>query len=86
MENNFTRLTLEQNDIKVVWEVPNVDVTGEDMMQAIRTIMIGMTFHENTIENSMKNYLEERGYHIVEETGEDARIDDDRNCKQWIGR
>ena len=57
--NKFTRLTLEQNDLKVTWEVPYDDVNGEDMMQAIRTIMIGMTFHENTIESAMADYLHE---------------------------
>ncbi len=65
--DKFTRLTLEQNDRKVVWEVPYDDVTGEDMMQAIRTIMIGMTFHEHTIESAMADYLHEHSdeYDIV---------------------
>ncbi len=56
-EKKFTRLTLEQDDRKIVWEVPYDDVTGDDMMQAIRTIMIGMTFCEDTIELSMVSYL-----------------------------
>lgn len=56
-EQKFTRLTLEQGDIKIVWEVPYDDVTGDDMMQAIRTIMIGMAFCEDTIETSMASYL-----------------------------
>ena len=34
MENNkFTRLTLEQNCRKIVWEIPYDDPNGEDMIQ-----------------------------------------------------
>ena len=55
----FTRLTLEQNNLKVIWEVPYDDVNGEDMMQAIRTIMIGMTFSDLSVESSMASYLQE---------------------------
>lgn len=55
----FTRLTLEQNDRKIVWEIPYDDPSGEDMMQAIRTIMIGMTFSDLSVESSMASYLQE---------------------------
>lgn len=55
----FTRLTLEQNNLKVIWEVPYDDVNGEDMMQAIRTIMIGMAFSDLSVESSMASYLQE---------------------------
>ena len=69
MENNkFTRLTLEQNNLKVVWEIPYDDPNGEDMMQAIRTIMIGMTFSDASIESSMASYLMEHSdeYEVTE--------------------
>ena len=59
MENKFTRLTLEQNDLKVTWEVPYEDVTGNDMVLALRTIMVGMTFHPNTFTSALANYLQE---------------------------
>ena len=64
----FTRLTLEQNDLKLVWEVPYKDVTGEDMLQAIYTLMVGMTFNEKIIFNSMANFLMENAYDIFEIT------------------
>ena len=60
MDNNkkkFTKLTLEQDDLKIVWKVPYEDVTTADMMQAIRTIMIGMTFSDNSVEKGMADYL-----------------------------
>ena len=69
MENNkFTRLILEQNNLKIVWEVPYDDVNGEDMMQAIRTIMIGMTFSDASVESSMADYLMEHSdeYEVTE--------------------
>ena len=59
MDNNkFTRLTLEQSDRKIEIEFPYEDVNGEDMVDAFKTIMVGMTFHMNTIESSMIDYLE----------------------------
>lgn len=73
-EPKFTRLTLEQNDKKIVWEVPFDDVSGEDMMDAIKTIMIGMTFHPDTIINSMASYVNEWGrnlYDVVEKENPD---------------
>lgn len=60
-EDRFTRLTLEQSDKKIVWEVPYEDVDGtEDMMQAIYTIMIGMTFTPSTVFASMGNFINEK--------------------------
>lgn len=58
-EKQFTRLTLENNDVKIVYELPSYDCNGEDMMHAIYTIMIGMTFLPRTIYNSMAEYLRE---------------------------
>lgn len=64
-EDKFTRLTLEQSDKKIVWEVPYEDVDGvDDMMQAIYTIMIGMTFGSDTIYSVMASYLNEHARHL----------------------
>ncbi len=66
MDNKkFTRLTLEQNgdhpidNIKISWEIPFVDVTGKDMCQAFKTILIGMAFSPETINNMFVDYLSE---------------------------
>ena len=61
-DKKFTRLTLEQSDLKVVWEVPYEDVNTEDMMNAINTIMIGMTFHESQVYKAMADYLTDKAY------------------------
>lgn len=75
-EKKFTRLTLEQDDRTVVWEVPYNDVTGKNMMQAIRTIMIGMTFSDKTVESSMASYLEEYSdkYEVIDKSEEEGSI------------
>ena len=72
-EKKFTRLILEQNDRTIVWEVPYNDVTGEDMMQAIRTIMVGMTFSDKSVASSMASYLEENSdeYEVIEKSEEE---------------
>ena len=67
----FTRLTLEQDDLKVTWAVPYDDVTGDDMMRAIRTIMIGMGFSERTIAASMAAFIEEYYNYTVIDHSED---------------
>ena len=58
-KNRFTRLTLEQSDRKIVIERPYEDVNGDDMMQMLETIMVGMTFFPETIYRSMKDRVEE---------------------------
>ena len=45
MENNkFTRLTLEQSEMKITWEIPYEDVDGLDMVNELNTFIVGMTF------------------------------------------
>ena len=58
-ENKFTRLTLEQSDKKITWEVPYEDATGEDLVQAFYSLMIGMTFLPTTIRQSMQEFVED---------------------------
>lgn len=58
-ENKFTRLTLEQSDKKITWEVPYEDATGEDLVQAFYSLMIGLTFLPTTIRQSMQEFVED---------------------------
>ena len=57
---------MEQNDLKIQWEVPYDDVDGNDIMHAISTIMKGMTFSESSIYSSMAGYLNEYADDIYE--------------------
>ena len=60
MENKqFTRLTLEQSDTKIVIEKPYEDVSGNEMVEMLETIMVGMTFLPETVYKSMKDHVEE---------------------------
>jgi hypothetical protein len=56
----FTKITAEVSDMeKVTFEIPTQDVTIEDMCQAFRTIMVGMTFTDETAGEIIASYLEE---------------------------
>ena len=73
MENkDFTRLTLEQSDRKIVYELPYEDVTNNDMVEALVTIMTGMTFFPSTIEDGFVNYINENSdyYKVVNKDDE----------------
>ncbi len=60
MENKqFTRLTLEQSDTKIVIEKPYEDVSGNEMMEMLETIMVGMTFLPESVYQAMKDRVEE---------------------------
>lgn len=60
MENKrFTKIILEQSNIKLTWEVPFEDVTTQDMMQALRSIMVGMSFSEKQVYSGMVNFINE---------------------------
>ena len=75
-KTQFTRLALDQSNLHVEWSVPYEDVTGKDMLQAIRTLMIGMTFNDKAIESSMASYLEEHSdeYEVVDKSEEEEYI------------
>ena len=57
-----TRLTLENYDSKIVWEVPYSDVDGTELVHAFVTTMLGATFSLQTIYESMAAYLDDHGY------------------------
>ncbi|MBR6907805.1 hypothetical protein IKN40_04895 [bacterium] len=68
-KKEFTKLTLEQSGLKLTWEVPYEDVNYSDMMNAIKTIMVGMTFWEEQVYDAMANYLREYAsdkYDVIE--------------------
>ena len=58
----YTKLTLEKNDLKIEYELPYDDVDGNYMLQAFKTIMIGMTFSEDAILSAFASYINEHGY------------------------
>ncbi len=75
-KNKFTRLTIEQSNLKVVWEVPYEDVSGCDMVDALKTLMVGMTFSLDSIPDIFADWLKEYApdkYEIIEKIEEDGK-------------
>ena len=65
----FSRFTVEiSGREKITVEFPTPDVTVDDVCQAFRTIMVGMTFTDETAGEMIASYLEEyygNRYNIV---------------------
>lgn len=61
----FTRLTYEHKCIedysarKIVVEEPVWDMTGNDMIEMLHTVMIGATFCEDSFVGSLISWMEE---------------------------
>ena len=56
----FTRITAEVSGReKITIEFPHPDVSVDDMCQAFRTIMVGMTFTDEAAGAMIASYLEE---------------------------
>lgn len=56
----FTKITAEVSDEeKITIEFPHIDVSVEDICQAFRTIMVGMTFTDEAAGAMIASYLEE---------------------------
>ena len=58
LEQNITRLTLENGSIKVSWEVPYTDITLDDLILAFKTLCIGATFSPEQVDKYLKDYDE----------------------------
>ena len=56
----FTRFTAEVSGReKITVEFPTPDITVEDICQAFRTVMVGMTFTDEAAGEMIASYLEE---------------------------
>ena len=61
MENTeFSKFTAEvSGQEKITIEFPGTDINVEDICQAFRTIMVGMTFTDELVGEMIASYLEE---------------------------
>ena len=61
MEDKFkgTRLTLEQDGVKVTWETPSTDCTVEEIMQALRGLLVSHTYIDTSFVNVCGNIYDE---------------------------
>lgn len=56
----FTRITAEvSGEEKITIEFPYPDISVDDLCQAFRTIMVGMTFTDETAGETIASYLVE---------------------------
>ena len=69
----FTKITAEVSGReKIAFEIPTQDATVSDICQAFRTIMVGMTFTDETAGEMIASYLEEyygEKYNVVNING-----------------
>jgi hypothetical protein len=57
-----TRLIYETNDDRLIWESPYSDVCIEDILEALYGILVGATWHPQTIMKGFKDFLEEHEF------------------------
>jgi len=61
MDNTgFTRITAEVcGRGKVIYELPTNDISIDELCQAFRTIMVGLSYTDETAGDTIASYLEE---------------------------
>ena len=59
-KNPLTRITIENYENKVSWEVPYNDVNLEDMFNAFVGLMVTLTWNQDQILDYMREYIDER--------------------------
>ena len=67
-EKRLTKITIENYDKIVSWEVPYNDVNLDDMFDAFVGLLTTLTWHNDSIIEFMKEYAEERLPNIEEES------------------
>jgi hypothetical protein len=74
----FTKLTLEQSDRKMTWEMPYEDVGSDDLLEAFNALLIGFTWNQKTIYDAMAAYLQEHAFELysVYEKSPDESLDE----------
>ncbi len=77
-KNKFTKVTIEQSNVKVTWEMPYEDLDATDFMDAIKTLMVGITFSEDQVYRAMVQYLLTNvpdKYDVIEIDEDDCRYE-----------
>ncbi len=78
-KNKFTRLTVEQSDKKITWEVPYEDVDGELMVDAFKTLLVGMTFSPNSVPHIFANWLMSNAYDLYDIYEKEQKVEENDN-------
>lgn len=83
-----TKLTLETNDNRYIWESPYVDVSMEDILDAFVGMLVSATWQPSTIVKCFKEYAEDHDYLLddgklcdfFDEECEDKEYEDIQEC------
>lgn len=57
--DNFTRLTIEQGDLRVEFEQPYADIDAKTLLQMFYAGLIGLTFTPDTVIRAMQDFVDE---------------------------
>lgn len=57
-----TRLTLEMDGTKTVWEVPYTDLSTDQLLEALQGLCVAQTFIAESFVRSCGNFFEEHRY------------------------
>ena len=66
-----TRLTLEIGESKAIWESPYEDHSVEDILQALRGLLVAHTFMDESVVNCCGNLYEENKFLYEKEEEDD---------------
>ena len=62
-----TRLILETNDNRYIWESPYADANMDEILNALYGLCVGATWQPETVIKCMKEFADEHSYIIKEE-------------------
>ena len=82
-DNKFTRLTIEQPDYKVSWEMPYTDLSANDLIKGFRCLLDGITFYPEHFNRMLANFLMEYGsdeYDVIEKTESSDLYEDEKDA------
>lgn len=83
-----TRLVFETDENRYIWESPYLDVTMDDILNALYGILVSATWQPETVIKCMKDFAEEHDYLIRKDDEyddlyeEDPRPDDGFKIKE----
>ena len=80
-DNRFTRLTIEQTNYKVSWEIPYTDPSANDLIKGFRCLLDGITFYPEHFNHMLANFLMEYGsdeYDVIEKTESSDLYEDEK--------
>lgn len=57
-----TKISIENNDQKISWEIPEEDPTIEQFIVGVSSCLLGLTFDRDQIKSAMKRFIDDEIY------------------------